>query len=65
MKNEAEKIGKEEALLILQQEKEERAKDCSLKIQEALKNYNCTIIGIPVITQDGRISVEIKILPLD
>lgn len=52
------------AMNFIQKDAQERETICAEKLQELLKQYNCTISPIPYITTNGTIAVNLKISAL-
>jgi hypothetical protein len=46
----------------IESERKNRVTQCSEKIAEALQEFDCDLVGIPQITQDGRIVAQIQIV---
>jgi len=54
-----------QAQRLVTQEKQQRAQACGRAIEQALRNYECTLRAIPHIEPDGRIGARPIIVPLD
>lgn len=51
------------ALAALEQNEKERVEAMRKAVAAAMKEYGCEVVGVPVITQDGRIAAEVRIVP--
>jgi len=52
---------KEDAVKFLTEEQTKNQKECAEAINGILEKYQCTLVGQPIITHDGRISVTVDI----
>lgn len=55
----------ESARKVLEAEKQDRARRAERRINDVLTEERCGIATIPQITQDGRITASIAIVPQD
>ena len=54
----------EEARTLLKAEEKKRLESCQAEINEVLARRKCQLVGQPGITQDGRIAVNIVLVPI-
>ena len=50
-----ETVSVEEARTMLALEEQQRVQTCYSEIQQVLQKYNCQLVALPQITQEGRI----------
>jgi hypothetical protein len=61
----AQAITIEEAKALMQQERDQRGQACNQAIQSILAKFNCALVAIPSITEDGRVIARVQIIPRD
>lgn len=53
------------AAQLVAQEKQQRAEACMAAVSKVLGEFRCEIVGVPEITEDGRITVQMGYRALD
>jgi len=53
---------REEITAFIEKDRDERLKRCLALITQAQEETNCNLIAVAVITQDGRISADLRII---
>lgn len=54
-----------EAKKLIKEANQIRANQCLQEVEAVCKKYSCTLVGIPFIIRDGRISAEVTVRALD
>ena len=55
----------DEAAQLVAEERQQRAQEFFDYIEEGKKKFRCEIVPTPVITEDGRIGANLRIVPLE
>jgi len=53
---------REEIAAFIEKDRDERLKRCLALITQAQEETGCKLIAVPVITQDGHISADVRII---
>lgn len=51
-----------DARRMLEQERDERLGRCDAAIAKALQEYDCRLVAVPQLTEDGRIAASVKLV---
>ena len=46
---------------LLEQERDERLRQCNAAIAGVLQEYSCHLVAVPQLTEDGRIGASVKL----